>query len=749
MVTHDYAEFIAAKHRRAPATGFESGELPAALFDWQAKIVRWATRRGRAAIFADCGLGKTAMQLAWADQIARHTSGRVLILTPLAVSAQTVAEAEKFGVAGVSVCRDHTQAMGEGVRIAVANYEKLGHFDPEDFAGVVLDESSILKAHDGKTRNQIISSFAETPFRLACTATPAPNDQTEMGNHAEFLGTMTRSEMLAMFFVHDGGKTQDWRLKGHAQSAFWEWVCSWACVVTSPSDIGADSTGFDLPPITYQTHTITAGKPQRGMLFHSGEGMGLQERRAARRDSLEGRVQAVADLVAAEPDEHWLIWCDLNAESSALAKSIPGAVEVYGSMSAEAKESALEAFSSGQTRVLVSKPSIAGFGLNWQHCARVVFCGLSDSYESFYQATRRCWRFGQERPVRVHIVISDAEQPIADNISRKQSDALTLMSEVSARTRAHVTRELSGVPMMKSMEGLRGECSGEGWTMRNGDCIQEIASIPDESIGYSVFSPPFSSLYVYSDAPEDMGNCQGSDEFLEHFAFLAPEMMRVMKPGRLLSMHCMLLPTSKAMHGYIGLQDFRGDLIRVFQRAGWIFHSEVVVWKDPVTAMQRTKALGLLHKQLKKDSCMSRQGIPDYVVTMRKPGDNPDRVSHTADSFPVSEWQHYASPVWTDIDPSDTLQASSARDHDDERHICPLQLEVIRRCLRLWSREGDTVLSPFAGIGSEGFESIKAGRKFIGIELKPSYFDQACKNLRRAEHESRQRTLFGCVGGET
>lgn len=281
----------------------------------------------------------------------------------------------------------------------------------------------------------------------------------------------------------------------------------------------------------------------------------------------------------------------------------------------------------------------------------------------------------------------------------------------------------------------------------NGDCVEVVGGLPSNSVHYTVFSPPFSSLYTYSNSERDMGNCGGDDEFFRHFAFLVKDLFRVTKPGRLLSFHCMNLPTSKERDGYIGIRDFRGSLTRAFVDAGWIFHSEVVIWKDPVTAMQRTKALGLLHKQIKKDSCMSRQGIPDFLVTMRKPGANDEPVTHTNEDFPVSLWQRYASPVWMDINPSDTLQKESAREDRDERHICPLQLEVIRRALKLWSNPGDVVLSPFMGIGSEGYVSLQEGRRFCGAELKASYYAQAVANLRSAlpENRSRQTELFGAA----
>ncbi len=306
--------------------------------------------------------------------------------------------------------------------------------------------------------------------------------------------------------------------------------------------------------------------------------------------------------------------------------------------------------------------------------------------------------------------------------------------------------------------------SGKNWHLYNADCIEVVSALPAESVHYTIYSPPFASLYTYSASSRDMGNCSNTEEFLDHFSFLMPELLRVTKPGRLMSMHCMLLPTSKARDGFIGLSDFRGDLIRAAQKAGWIFHSEVCIWKDPVTAMQRTKALGLLHKQIRKDSTMSRQGVPDYLVTMRKPGTNAEPVEHTHEQFPVEMWQRYASPVWATsggvddegflkfespnsansdrcgINATDTLQGTSARENEDERHICPLQLEVIRRGVKLWTNPGDTVLSPFAGIGSEGYVSLQEGRKFIGAELKPSYYEQAHRNLSSV---GSQRSLFG------
>ena len=289
------------------------------------------------------------------------------------------------------------------------------------------------------------------------------------------------------------------------------------------------------------------------------------------------------------------------------------------------------------------------------------------------------------------------------------------------------------------MQGVIDQAHGGAWSLYHGDCIEVLDQLPEHSVGYSIFSPPFASLYTYSASPRDLGNVRSDEEFFAHFAYVVRGLRRVLQPGRDVSFHCMLMPTSKARDGHIGLRDFRGDLIRAFQAEGFIYHSEVCIWKDPVTAMQRTKALGLLHKTVRENASMSRQGIPDYLVTVRAPGDPIERVTHDPKAYPVSKWQQIASPVWMDIDPNDTLQYRSAREHDDERHICPLQLEVIRRGIELWTNPGDIVLSPFAGIGSEGFAAIELDRRYIGIELKDSYFRQAADNLNNA---GKQQSIF-------
>ncbi len=750
----NYSEFLQQKSRSIQPSGFATTALNRHLFDFQRDIVRWALYRGKAAIFAGCGLGKSLMQLAWADKVIDRTIQPVLVLTPLAVGKQTEAEAIKFDI---SARFTKDGIVKDSDRVVITNYESLHKFDSNLFAGIVLDESSILKSYSSATRNQIIEAFAKTPYKLACTATPSPNDYMELGNHAEFLGAMSRVEMLATYFTHDGGDTSKWRLKGHAKGEFWQWVSQWAMTIERPSDLGYPNEGYDLPELKY--HDIVIDRqlmPDDGQLFKLEAG-DLMERRRARRESIADRVGACAELVNNSP-EQWLIWCDLNDEGDALEKAIPDAVQVAGKHSDEFKETAMADFVSGSTRVLVSKSSICGFGMNFQNCHNIAFVGLSDSYESLHQAIRRCWRFGQKESVNVYIITASSEGAVLKNIRRKEAIA----NEMTEQTKQYITTNLHAKLDDKKTEYTTDKTSGNGWDLYLGDCVDVASHLESDSIDYSIFSPPFSSLYTYSASDRDMGNSASDDEFYKHFQFLIGQLYRIIKPGRLVSFHCMNLPMSKQHDGAIGLKDFRGELIKAFQAEGFIYHSEVVIWKDPVIAMQRTKALGLLHKQLEKDSAMSRQGIPDYLVTMRKPGTNSNPIAGKLNYFvgesdrnfpsePIDNidkktsidiWQRYASPVWMDINPSNTLQKESAREHADERHIAPLQLDVIERCLQLWSNPNDLIFDPFNGIGSTGAVALKMQRRYIASEIKESYYCQAVKNLQLAESTQNQLSLF-------
>jgi hypothetical protein len=441
----DYRSYLEHKAAVAVPTGFEPGELLPALFPFQRDLTRWALRHGRAALFADTGLGKTIAQLEWAKHVQAHTHKPVLILTPLAVSAQTVAEAQRFGIEA-TLCRT-AEDWTPGIN--VLNYERMHRFEvalANGVGGVVLDESSCLKDFTSKTRNDLIERFRSTPFRLACTATPSPNDHTELGNHAEFLGVMTRAEMLASFFVNDGEKSNTWRLKRHAEHDFWRWVCSWAALVRKPSDLGYEDGAFNLPPLVTSDVVIEASvadAAKQGRLFVEPAST-LSEQRVARRCTLTDRCEAVKRVVEGEPDESWLVWCELNDESRLLSELLPSGVEVVGADSPEFKETALLRFASGEDKILISKPSIAGMGMNFQKCARMVFVGLSHSFEQYYQAVRRCWRFGQEREVHVYVVAHELEGRVVENVRRKHADAERMGNELSRLTGRFVRQSVLG-----------------------------------------------------------------------------------------------------------------------------------------------------------------------------------------------------------------------------------------------------------------------------------------------------------------
>ena len=444
MEESKYIQFIRKKEIASIAAGFDSDKSTynEHLFDWQRDIVHWALKKGRACLFEDCGLGKTLQQLCFSEEVVKHTGKPVIIVAPLAVASQTKREGEKFGIE-VNICRTQDDVK-DGINIT--NYEMIHHFDESAFYGVVLDESSILKNSTGTIRTALIDKFKRTPYRLCCTATPAPNDFMEIGNHAEFLGIMSQTEMLATYFVHDGKNTSKWRLKGHAKEKFFEWIASWACCMTSPADLGYDSSGYDLPPLVIheiQTESEDMTLADGQMCLFAPTVESLAERREARKESVDKRVQKAKEI-AEVADGQALVWCDFNDESEKIAKSIEDIVEVKGADTDEHKKTAMIGFASGEVKRLVSKPKIAGFGMNWQNCNTVIFCGLSDSFESYYQAIRRCWRFGQTKQVDVYIIISDKEESVKKNIERKQADAAKMTAELVKHTKDILSSEVKG-----------------------------------------------------------------------------------------------------------------------------------------------------------------------------------------------------------------------------------------------------------------------------------------------------------------
>jgi DNA modification methylase/superfamily II DNA or RNA helicase len=843
-MTEAYAAFLESKGHRVDPKGFEPLPVHPALYPFQSDIVRWAVKLGRAAIFADCGLGKSFMQLEWARQISRMAQGisgttrrwrgQVLIVAPLAVGQQTIEEAKKLGL---DVSRD------PGALLQITNYEQLHKLDPADYAGIVLDESSILKSLDGATRTDLLKRWTTVPYRLACTATPAPNDVSELANHAEFLGAMSRVEMLATFFVHDSD-TGEWRLKGHAAGDMWRWCAKWSVFVRRPSDLGYQDEGWALPGLSITDEVVHTGlqvelggissrpkvrkltlearvvraleiisgstawprpekseelpsadnTPPTAISTSSGPSSGRSAIRTASEISTSGEStdsarttttpstspKGVSAPFAEDPQspgtcststtttvpapcvgsfvapaivpsgsfstiqspslphssissgDQWLVWCNLNAEEEALEAALGDQCVVISGRTSEEDRIRLERdWREGRVRVLITKPKVFGFGMNWQHCHRTLFLGLGDSYEQYYQAIRRIWRFGQTSPVDVRIVISDVEGAIADNVKRKEEEAKKMAESIVAAMgdeqagRVRETREDVYQPK---------EADGENWALLLGDSVERIKEIPDASVGFSVYSPPFASLYTYSSSRRDLGNSKTHEEFFKHYSYLIPEILRVTMPGRRTAVHCQQLSKTKNTHGYIGWWDFRGDLIRAYERAGWIYDGEICIDKNPQAQAIRTKSKQLMFVQKEKDSSWLRPAMADYILLFRHPVENPETPVKTDVSN--EEWILFAHPIWYGIRESDVLKSyREGRADEDEKHICPLQLETIERCIRLWSNPGDVILSPFAGIGSEGYVARRFGRRFIGIELKESYWQQAVANLQRADAE--------------
>lgn len=768
--TYLYEKFLESKRTTVPTVGFEVAieDLNPNLFDWQKAIVRWGLYRGRSAHFEDCGLGKTLQELETAHQIVKHTGGRALILAPCNVPQQTCGEAAKFGVPNVKHCREAGE-VEDG--ITITNYERLHKFDPAMFDAILLDESSILKSFDGSTRKAIQRFASKIHYRSAWTATPAPNDLIELTNHAEFLDVMSGKEIIALFFKQDGNTTHKWRLKGHARQAFWQWMAQWSIAIRKPSDLGYPDGDFVLPELRMHS-AIVDGHITDGFLFPV-EANTMQERRQARRESQGNRVQICAGLVNDRPmSEAWVIWCELNSEGRMLARAINGAVEVTGSDSPEFKEEVARKFCSGEITRLVTKGSIFGWGQNWQHCHKQAHVGLSDSFEQLYQTIRRSWRFGQNHPVDVHIITADTEGAVVQNIKRKERQATEMFEEIVKNMSVH---ELNKKQARDKAQYFEDEKSGDGWTLKLGDSCTRIKEIASDSVGLTVFSPPFPGMYAYTNSPRDVGNTPNFKKLMEHFKFMIPEFLRITMPGRICCVHLTQEPVFKGREGDVALRDFRGDTIRAFADDGWLYYSEVTIDKNPMLKASRTKEGTLLFKTLASDSISSRPAMADYILVFKKPGKNripvrsgiSEKYHNRNGWITADEWCEWAAPVWyramppeknehqpwqgnypsrfqntdgireTDVLGNEktnkgTAGTMAAKDVEDEKHLCPLQLGVIERCIKLWSAPGDLVFSPFAGIGSEGYQALKFNRKFIGIELKPSYWKVACQNLELA-----------------
>ena len=769
-MTDNYQDFLHEKIVKIQSSGFDvpAEDINPVLFDWQRAVVLWALKNGKAALFEECGLGKTLQQLEWAKHVHAHTGGSVLVCSPLAVAHQTVREGQKIAVK-VTYVRSQEEVKEPGIYIT--NYDMLKEFDGGEWAGVVLDESSILKSYTGATKRMILDMFESVPYKLACTATPAPNDHLELGNHAEFLNVMRSNEMIQRWFVNDSMRAGGYRLKGHGARDFWKWVTGWAVCISKPSDLGyKDNTpeySFDMPELVMKNEVVGVDHSRafaKGELFVDGS-LSATDMWREKKHTYKDRCNRAKEVIGDSKDA-WIIWCETNDEADLLQELFPQAVEVRGSDSIKEKERKLTAFTDGDAKIIITKSDIAGFGLNWQHCHNMAFIGVTYSFEKTYQALRRSWRFGQKQDVTAWMITAESEGQIMKTLEVKQKahkEMQKSMNEAMKESGLGITDHRA-----VKVDITQRDETGKSWSMMLGDCVTRSQEIETNSIDFSVYSPPFSNLYIYSDSIADMGNSADDAEFFEHYKYLIKEMHRVTKPGRLSAVHCKDLPLYHNRDGAAGLKDFPGMIIRAHEECGWTYHSRVTIWKDPVIEMQRTKNHGLLHKNFQARAEVVRQGMADYVIVFRKwdgvegteseipvhqhrhPGDyigsNPPEHYDTDRDYSIAVWQRYASPVWFDINQTNVLNKAQARENADEKHICPLQLDVIERCVDLWTNPGELVLSPFAGIGSEGYSSIKLGRKFVGIELKQSYFDVAVKNLIEADEKFSGADLFSFAG---
>jgi DNA modification methylase len=745
----NYTKFLEKKKKVKTDSGFTPNLLNENLYEFQKYIVNRACQAGKFAIFADTGLGKTLMQLEWAKQVRDRVQKSILIVAPLAVRQQTVEEGERFGYK-VHKFEENYLLYNDSFedefknRIYITNYENLHNVNAELFDGVILDESSILKNSEGFNRNELIKKFKNTPYKLCCTATPSPNDPMELGNHSEFLDVMGYNEMLSMYFIHDGGNTSKWRLKKHAKDDFYEFVSSWAVMLKLPSDLGYDDNGFILPGLNME-EIIIQTTVQDGMLFNHSAVNSTDFGKSLRETEYD-RLNKVIKIVQRLNGEQIIIWAKQNIESDRLQKMLNDkgydCRNVKGSDSQEKKENDLIGFANNDYQILITKSKIAQYGLNYQNCHNQIFTAVDFSFEATYQSIRRSYRFGQHHVVNAWLITTDRMTNVLQLFKKKQKQFEEMRSRMTKAINKHTKVEITD--NSTDEETIK----AKNYTLMKGDNVKRIKEIEDNSVDLFITSTPFAELYTYSSYIQDMGNAKDYDEFFSHLDFLLPDLKRVMTPGRIVAFHCMDLPVQKGKEGYIGLRDFSGSLIQRMTDNGFIYHSRITIWKNPVTEMTRTKALGLLHKQIKKDSAMCRVGIPDYILVFRVPGENPkpiinqDKDSQKENYIPVDMWQKIASPVWYDIDYSKTLNYREAKTNEDEKHICPLQLDTIERLLLLYSNEGDTVGDFFGGIMSVGFESIKKKRKFIGMELKDSYFNLGKIKMKMSEIEKRQQKLF-------
>lgn len=814
--TEDLAEIGMAVERQS-----RTWDLADHLFDYQEWIVRRALDKERFALFADTGLGKTAMQLEWARQVTKAHGGRTLILAPLNVCHQTIGEAERFYGSGMPVAdltkrKDLDDWLSSGAGVGITNFEKFdgstvdldvdaGNLkyqqgDTLDVGAVVIDESSMLKSF-GSRKFAVVRAFDGVRWKLCCSATPAPNQRTEFAQHAVFLGQVrSTTEYLTAYFVNRDG---DWEFKPHSFDAWVANLSSWAVFVRDPKAWGFADLLADLPDLTevFPQVSLTDEQMTAARLHETGDqsslfgatpggitsrtkmmqiahGFELDAGKVARRYPTL-KPQWIADLVNGDhKTEQVIVWVTFDEEGDQLAALIPDSVHLSGKSSPAQRDDAIDRFRAKRQdapRVLILKPGMFGFGVNLQTCRVQVFSTITDSFERYYQCVRRSYRFGQSKPVKVYVPLTQLDEAICQNTMNKQStfltDARTLEAAVVARLRPRDTSEAKVTDTAPMIELARE--SGDRWTLIHADSIAHLPTVADESFDLSVFSPPFAALYAYSKALGDMGNVRGDAEFRLQWRWFAEALLPKMKPGRVVAIHCKEIIKFANTSGYRHCYDFPSDLREGMVDAGFHYQRRITIWKNPQLEATRNKESSLLHVTALRNAAASFPQTGEYLMVFTAPGDCETKVTHERDEWgfehhtavmntiwpepdsvddeELRQWRQWIWPdgdekasVWTGIRETDVLTAATAKETPEEKHVCPLQLGLIDRCVSLWTNRDELVFSPFAGIGSEGWSALGLGRRFYGVELKESYWRQACKNLARRE-SSYGPTLFDCL----
>lgn len=753
----NYDEFLKKKRVIHEPSGFvvDNSKLWKNSFGHQKALTKYALRKGRAGIFSAVGTGKTIIIVDWSRIVNEYTEKPVLILSPLYIAYQTKEIAKNLMGIDINYIRSPDD-IEDGINIV--NYEMLHKFQDTAhiWGGVAADESSIFKGADSKTFLMAKKVVEGVAYRSCYSATPNPNSTEEIGKQAEWLAILTMNEMRSTFFVnrqkkkgetgHAGG---GWQLMSHASKGrFYRWLASWAIAMNLPSDLGFSDEGYILPPKTEELITIKAGYVPEGQLIFIGL-KGVSDRAKVRRATLEARCSRTAEIVNAS-DEQYIIWCSLNPEADLLAKLIKDGVNVQGSDSTEKKIDALRKFTNGEIRVLISKTKICGNGSNFQNCHNMIWCGLTDSFEAFHQGNGRIYRFMQLHKVKILVIISEEEEEIYWNVKAKEAKSLEMTKNLIESASQYQKDELAGIKIGVT-DYAENDIKTDKYHLVLGDTTERIKELPDNSVHLSVYSPPFENLFVYSASERDLGNSGSRELFYTHYGYIVEQLLRVTMPGRKTCVHAADIHARKGKDGFMGVKDFTGDVVRLYVSKGWEYNGRIPIAKNPQATAIRTKAHDLMFVTMKRDSAKLMPVQPDYILIFTKPGKNPIPI-RPIENGEMNEdtWIKWAGLTWDDIRETEVLphklKGNKKLNEDDTKHICPLQLAVPERCIKLWSNPKETVFDPFLGIGTTVYQAVMFGRYGIGIELKPEYFNKAYQNVEEAVRLTTQEDLFSMAG---